>query len=654
MRTLGVGGMGAVYLAQDVRLANKLVAVKEMIPDPSASPAEQAQAQWQFQQEASMLASLDHLNLPRVSDYFSEMGKHYLVMDYVDGETLEDIANRTPGFFPESQVLNWATQLCDVLTYLHSRQPPVIFRDLKPGNIMVDRGGTVKLIDFGIARFFDPRKQTDTLRMGTMGYAPPEQYAGKGQTDVRSDIYSLGATLHHLLTRRDPTQYPPFTFNTAPPRSLNPAVSSHVEAAIMKALAHDRAQRFQTASEMKQAILGRMPSVPPPPKPTVPVVPPVVQPGLMQRIIPFLLVAAVVLLIGAVVVMAGALKFLQSTPTPTAVVVAPTHTLPPLTNTPMLPTSTPVVIIVTDTPVSPTATPIVIVVTATPGPDTDTPVPPTPTPVVIVVTATQVPPTRIPTPTPGLSEMVRIPAGSFIQGSTVDQVNDAYESCIRDDKPNLCWRSALDDELPQHEVYLDEFYIDQYEVTNAQYGECVKAGFCNPPSPLSSNTHSSYFDNPSYANYPVIYVTWYDADRYCRWAGKRLPTEAEWEKAARGPNGLLWPWGDFFDQDRGNVRPGGVEPDTRDTTPVGYYPEGARPYGVMDMVGNVWEWVADWYDESYYQVSSIRNPQGPSSGDKKAFRGGSWNSNIGGARSASRAGTPPDGRYFDIGFRCAR
>ncbi len=388
VRTLGIGGMGAVYLAQDVRLANRSVAVKEMIPDPSASPVEQAQAQWQFQQEASMLASLDHSNLPRVSDHFTERGNHYLVMDYVDGETLEDILNRTPGFLPESQVLHWATQLCDVLTYLHSRQPAVIFRDLKPGNIMVDRGGTVKLIDFGIARVFKPGKTTDTLRMGTLGYAPPEQYAGKGQTDVRSDIYGLGATLHHLLTRRDPTQHPPFSFNTVPPRSLNSSMSPHVEATITKAVAYDRAQRFQTASEMKQAMLGKTP--------------------LMQRIMPFLLIAAVVLLLGAVLVIANVFKLLQSTPTPTAAVVTATHTPLPATNTPMLPTSTPTVVTATpwpatNTPVPPTPTPVIIVVTATPRPVPPTPtsIPPTSTPILPTPTLSPTPASsRTPTPVP--------------------------------------------------------------------------------------------------------------------------------------------------------------------------------------------------------------------------------------------------------------
>ena len=262
VRWLGGGGMGAVYLAADHRLSGRHVAVKQLLPDPNASPAELAQAQQQFQAEATMLASLDHLHLPKVYDCFAEAGQSYLVMEYVDGETMEDVLGRGGGILPEPSVIAWAGQLCDVLTYLHSRQPPIIFRDLKPGNIMIDRQGTVKLIDFGIARLFKPGQRTDTLRMGTLGYAPPEQYAGQGQTDVRSDIYSLGATLHHLLTGRDPAQYPPFSFNTAPVRNLNPAISPRTEAAVMKALAYNQADRFQNAAEMKRALLGTGTSLP--------------------------------------------------------------------------------------------------------------------------------------------------------------------------------------------------------------------------------------------------------------------------------------------------------------------------------------------------------------------------------------------------------
>jgi len=340
-RVLGCGGMGAVYLAQDMRLSNKLVAVKEMIPDPNVSPAEQAQAQQQFQLEASMLASLDHPNLPRVSDYFTERGKHYLVMDYVDGETLEDILSRTPGFLPESQVLDWATQLCDVLSYLHSRQPPVIFRDLKPCNIMVNRSGTVKLIDFGIARLFKPGKHTDTLRMGTMGYAPPEQYAGHGQTDARSDIYSLGATLHHLLTKRDPTQHPPFTFDTAPPRSLNLAVSPHVEAAIMRAVAYDRSHRFQSASEMKQALLGGTPPGPPFTGTTVVVTPPAGKRRLVQRAMTLLLITLIALLAGIVLpTVWRSVTSALPTPTVARVVALATGTATPRTEPSVLPSVT--------------------------------------------------------------------------------------------------------------------------------------------------------------------------------------------------------------------------------------------------------------------------------------------------------------------------
>lgn len=272
IRWLGGGGMGAVYLAADLRLSGRQLAVKQLVSDPSASPAELAQAAQQFQAEATLLAALDHSNLPKVYDCFTEAGQSYLVMEYVDGVTLEDILDRTPGPIPEAQVLAWAAQLCDVLTYLHGRQPPVIFRDLKPANIMLDRNDVIQLIDFGIARIFKPGQRTDTLRMGTLGYAPPEQFAGHGQTDAQSDIYSLGVTLHYLLTRRDPAQYPPFSAASIPLRGLNPTISPRTEAAVMKALAYNPTSRFQSAAEMKLALFGAAGTQPvgslPAPRPT--------------------------------------------------------------------------------------------------------------------------------------------------------------------------------------------------------------------------------------------------------------------------------------------------------------------------------------------------------------------------------------------------
>jgi serine/threonine-protein kinase len=251
VRVLGGGGMGRVYLAHDIRLADKPSAVKEMRPDPHATPEEQEQAAEQFHREAAILAHLDHPNLPNVYDYFEERGCFYLVMDCVEGENLTERLEQSPHGLPQETVLEWAIQLCDVLEYLHSQTPPVIFRDVKPANVMVTLEGTVKLIDFGVARLFDPTKRTDTLKMGTAGYAPPEQYAGQGQTTARSDIYALGATLHELLTGADPTAQP-FVFN--PPRTLDPSVSPSLSEAVMRAVNLNPSDRFPSAQAMKEAL----------------------------------------------------------------------------------------------------------------------------------------------------------------------------------------------------------------------------------------------------------------------------------------------------------------------------------------------------------------------------------------------------------------
>jgi len=250
-RALGGGGMGQVYLAHDTRLADKPCAVKEMTPDPHATAEEQEQAAAQFHREAAILAHLSHPNLPNVYDYFEERGCFYLVMDYIEGENLTDRLARSPNGLPQETVVEWAAQLCDVLEYLHSQTPPVIFRDMKPANVMITSEGEVKLVDFGVARLFDPAKRTDTLKMGTAGYAPPEQYAGQGQTTARSDIYALGATLHELLTGADPTLQP-FVFT--PPRQLNPGVSLSLSNVVMKAVSLDPGDRFPSARAMKEAL----------------------------------------------------------------------------------------------------------------------------------------------------------------------------------------------------------------------------------------------------------------------------------------------------------------------------------------------------------------------------------------------------------------
>ena len=259
LRQVGRGGMGAVYQAADVHILGKMWAIKEMSDAAITDPLERQQARQTFRQEAMMLATLSHPNLPRVTDHFSEGGRQYLVMDFIEGETLAERLEREKGEpLPLEEVLHWAKQLCDVLEYLHSHTPPIIFRDIKPANVMVTPAGEVKLIDFGIARLFKPGKAGDTQCFGTVGYAPREQY-GWGQTDARSDIYALGAMLHHLLTGHDPTVHP-FEFDDV--RQLNPLVPGYVADAIAVALSEQPEERWQTAAEMKAALCGS-PTAPP-------------------------------------------------------------------------------------------------------------------------------------------------------------------------------------------------------------------------------------------------------------------------------------------------------------------------------------------------------------------------------------------------------
>jgi serine/threonine protein kinase len=252
LEKIAQGGMGAVYKAQDRRLQNRVVAVKEM-SESTVAPAERQRVLDCFKREAELLARLEHPNLVRVSDLFQEGDRHYMVMEFVAGQTLEKMLDGRNEPFPEERVLLWAEQLCDLLSYLHNQQPKIVYRDMKPANVMVlDGTDVVKLIDFGIARFFKPGKRRDTIEMGTDGYAPPEQY-GKSQTDERADVYALGAMLHRLLTLRDPAAVP---FQFPDVRSLNSKVSHHVDVAIAKAVQPAKEQRYSSIEEFSAALLG--------------------------------------------------------------------------------------------------------------------------------------------------------------------------------------------------------------------------------------------------------------------------------------------------------------------------------------------------------------------------------------------------------------
>ncbi|HLF03517.1 MAG TPA: serine/threonine-protein kinase [Anaerolineales bacterium] len=240
------GGMGSIYLADDVRLDGRICAVKEVVGDPVATPETQQQAHDQFYREASVLARLDHACLPKVSDFFAEEGRDYLIMDYVPGQDLSDIvdAARDQGhFLPEAEVLGWVGQLIDAIIYLHSQEPPVLHRDIKPANLKLTPNGTIKLVDFGLVKLMETDEQrtiTIVQGRGTAHYTPLEQYGGDtGHTDARSDIYSLGATLYHLLSNEPPAEAKERFLKPSalsPLTDINPLASARTERAVAWAL----------------------------------------------------------------------------------------------------------------------------------------------------------------------------------------------------------------------------------------------------------------------------------------------------------------------------------------------------------------------------------------------------------------------------------
>jgi formylglycine-generating enzyme required for sulfatase activity len=621
---LGQGGMGAVYRAFDQRL-RMAVALKE-------NSLVTLDARAQFEREVLTLARLHHSNLPAVTDHFiTADGAQYLVMTFIEGINLAELL-AARGRQAPADVTSWLGQVCDALTYLHSQNPPIIHRDIKPQNIKITPDGRAFLVDFGLSKVGASYQSTATGALGvTAGYAPLEQY-GSGHTDQRTDVYALTATLYAMLTGEPPPESVKRAVGTAmltPPRALNPTLSPALDRALLHGLETQPTNRPASVAALRQELeagLGAAKAAPPGPRPPA-VAPTQIMPrpasaparrgrGLPGWTLIGLGAAAVALLVLGVAAVG------RGGPSTAATVVAGKLTATPTTR-------------VTATPKA-TAPPL----TATPLPkDTDTPVP-------------------TPLPAAGATRMrdsdgavmVYVPAGEFTMGSA-DSDSQAYEN-----------------EKPQHQVALAGFWIDRTEVTNAQYRKFVEAGGYNQKQywteagwawkgQNNATQPTCWGDgNLNQAAQPVVCVSWYEAYAYARWAGGRLPTEAEWEKAARGPSTgsgdvRIYPWGNaapdcnrlnYWGKDGGCVgRP----------APVGSYANGVSPYGALDLAGNVWEWVSSRYGSYPYRSDDGREDQ--SSTDVRVLRGGSWLNEARSVRSALRGRNDPGTRNYNIGFRVA-
>lgn len=651
----GLGGMAVVYHAYDVNLERD-VALKLIRSDAFAED-EYDRLMRRFEREAKAQSKFSHPNIASVYDFGEYGGMPYLVMPYFSAGTLKD---RTGQPVDIEQAFDWVISIAGAMSYAHKLG--VIHRDIKPSNILFNEKDEPVLTDFGIAKLLEDTEGTLTetgFGVGTPEYMAPEQWQGK--SSAASDQYALDVVLYELLTGRKPyTAETPVAValkqSSDPlvrPSAYVPTIPIEVEKIIYKALALDASDRYEDMAAFQQALLDLRPRLAALIQKrqemidTGEINAPVITEAALQsesqtvdvldplRAVPksssstkqkpkiksrkTLLWSVGGVAIFSLIVLAlwqlfpsifGYLINSKTTEDDQVALVGTTPSLNVLTGTTLISTSvnltkTPTETIAPSVTLSPSATKIVFE-------------------------------SRI-REQDGM-EMVYVPAGEFIFGTNRGSYSYSYETI-----PFLSW-----------DVYLDAFWVDKFEVTNRQYILCVEAGVCSAPYRSHSNTRYGYFSDETYADYPVINVDHRMATIYCEWVGGRLPTEAEWEKAARGTDGREFPWGHYWSMDKpGNfdVHQGIDEDYDGDTTPVGSFPEGASPYGAMDMVGNVWEWVADWYHPAIFATEPVDNPTGPKYGEDHIIRGGSY---FHGSSLLAREAYP-SWSYIDIieiGFRC--
>lgn len=708
-RPLGRGGMAQVYYGWDVQL-ERPVAIKVI----DARHRQKQEYARRFVQEARVVARWHHPHIVQIHYAGEEDGLFYFVMEYIDGQNLAQrlsAVHASGAFLPPREVMRIMRAIAGALDYAHTQG--VIHRDVKPSNVMLADDGRIILTDFGLAMHVE--HGTTGQVFGSPRYIAPEQAISSSGAIPQSDIYALGVILYEILTGElpfeadDPLNLAMRHVSETPPspRSARPELSEEVEAVVMRALAKEPEQRYPSGAALVEdltealltaktpAPLAAGPQIPetegtdvPPPPPSggdeekrpLPPIPAAVVVGEAEPPQPPAPPAAtnssrgcgarLALVMAAILVLALAaawvwqqqgggdpLAMLGLAPSPSA---SPPATAAPATTTPSPPPATnsatatlpPTETAVPSTTPSPTNT-------AVPTPETTATAitPPTETP---PETATPSPTLSFtPSPTPPVivtrpqdeMPMVRIPATTFIMGA-------------RQDDP-----AAEADEWPSHSVTLDGYFIDRREVTVSQYAAFLNAngGYVNACSGftcLSTATETQYSHlvaiiggeytaEEGFGDYPVNNVSWYGARAYCEWVGARLPTEAEWELAARGEDGRLYPWGDAPPNQNRALFDAGFA----DLAPVTAYPEGTSPYGVLGMAGGVWEWAADVYDPDYYAESPAENPTGPPSRmlADRVLRGGSFLTAAEELRTTNRE--PGKATEFrgvrDVGFRCA-
>jgi eukaryotic-like serine/threonine-protein kinase len=714
LEQIGAGSMAEVYKALQLSV-NRTVAIKVISPNLLNSDP---QFLMRFRQEAWIVAALEHPYILPVIDFGEQREVLYLVLRYVNGGTLRDLLKTGP--LPMPVILRYIKEIGEALDYAHGLG--FVHRDIKPGNVLLDAQRNPFVADFGLAKIVGGGSitQSGVGMIGTPHYMSPEQGLGR-PVDGRSDLYALGVILYEMLSGKVPFDADSTVgivmkhINAAVPSvvALNPELPKAVDDVLGSVLAKSPADRFRTAAEFTEALSGALGtplyvqslrSAGESPSDKVPSLAEAsqqtgyallqlgqaVEQGLKRRTQPLrerlrqaqaavrewwtnlpparkrrnLLVSTG--LLGGVLALC-AISFMIR-----AVVLA----LP--ARTAVSPTATAVHV---TTPSAAAAAALTQAARPSPPPRTvsakatvqaaATLPPPSPT---LPLPSSILPPALTQVAAKDGMTLVYIPKGNFLLGaSDID-------------------RDAHDDEKPQLNVYLDAFWIDRTDVTVAQFERFTQAtGYkteaeigagqnywarrggdvYKPDETWASNVSWQFPEGPlpqqsdgghPSGTTPVVQISWNDAVEYCRWVGRRLPTEAEWEKAARGTDGLIYPWGNTFDGPRLNYCDNSCVNPWKDSTyddghsrtsPVGIFPSGASPYGVLDMAGNVWQWVKDFYDFTGYQGFPTANPPGVESGPKHALHGGSWFDTIDRTRTTARWSLEPDGRSDIVGFRCA-